>query len=417
MSSPIAAYFATVGIAVDNKALADVDKYLTQIQNKLKKASTNNPLRVNLRIDEKAFHKHLQGIVGRASKSALTKVKLEVDPVALRRSISQATSGGQYRVPLTAMLSRASIQNIRSQLQGALYGIPVHAVVKGVKGQTTSKVASTATGTALGQRPYGAEAARRRASLTGRGDPSAAEFLMGRPERSSLSAGNRRYIDAIMSKGTEGFGGDGVFGSLLRTTTQGVGRFASTTAIGRAGILGGMSLGGVKGGVVGGLLTALPAAGIVAAKGITTAFTTLVTAPFKLLSGAVNMVTSSLYRMAQTLLPFIVAGSYIDRRVNTIKSQDIALQTTSSRFGSNAPVERKWLMNMANREGMSYEGMIDQFTSFIGATAPSMGIERSRKMFEAFTQYGSTHGATKESAGRAFYALSQIKYTTGLLPW
>ena len=142
--------------------------------------------------------------------------------------------------------------------------------------------------------------------------------------------------------------------------------------------------------------------------GIWSALGKVITLPFQAISGAASMVTGAFYRIALAAVPLVAGFGLVNKNVQETKSRQIALNTTAGRFGSNAATESEWLMGMANREGMAYSSMIDPYTSFMAAAAPALGMNRTRGVFEAFNQYGSTHGATKESSGRAMYALSQI---------
>ena len=234
------------------------------------------------------------------------------------------------------------------------------------------------------------------------------EQWMGKTSKSSLSAGNRRYYDAMVGEAFGGVGGKSLTGMAIQGGFGGLARAGSGSLIGRMVTSAGMTLGGPMGGAMG-----LVGSGVVslagqAFTGIWSTLGKVLTLPFQAISGAASMVTGAFYRIALAAIPLVAGFSVVNKNVQQVTSRNIALDTTSGRFGSNAEAENKWLMNMANREGMSYSTMIDPYTSYMAAAAPTLGLEKTRSAFEAFNQYGSTHGATKESSGRALYAFSQM---------
>lgn len=398
MAGPISAYWATVGIKTDNEDIRKVDEFLAKVERKLAATAGKKGLRVNLYIDEDKFHKHINGVFKRAGKATPFKLSnVTIDATTLTSSVKAVLSVSHFKAPITAVLSQASVQTLRGQLQAALQGITI--------GVRTGSVASRASG---GSRGTGSEAERRRASLSGRGDPSLPEQWMGKPGKSSLSAGNRRYYDAMVGKAYGGVGGNSLTGLAVQGGLGGLARVGSGSFLGRVAASTGMSLGGAAGGATGLAISGVISLAGQAFTGIWSSLGTIITAPFKLISGAASAVTSAFYRIALAAVPLVMGFSTINKNVQQVTSRNIALDTTSGRFGSNATTEKKWLMEMANREGMSYNTMIDPYTSYMAAAAPTLGLEKTRSAFEAFNQYGSTHGATKESSGRALYAFSQM---------
>lgn len=398
MAGPLAAYWASVGIKTDDKDLKKVDDYLRKIEQRLSKSAGKKGLQVNLFVDEAKFHKHLQGVLNRAGKSSPFKLSnVTIDSTKLVASVREVFAKAQFKAPISATISRASLQTIRSQVQAALQGITI--------GVRTASVTPRASG---GGRGTGSEAERRRASLTGRGDPSLQEFLMGKPDKSSLSAGNRRYLDAIVGRSFGGVGGNSLTGMAIQGGLGGLARTGGGSFLGRAAGMAGMALGGPFGGAMGLVGSGILSMAGSAFTGIWSTLGKVITLPFQAISGAASMVTGAFYKIALAAVPLVAGFGLVNKNVQEAKSRQIALNTTAGRFGSNAATESKWLMSMANREGMAYSSMIDPYTSFMAAAAPALGMTRTRGIFEAFNQYGSTHGATKESSGRAMYALSQI---------
>lgn len=394
----ISSYFATVGARVDEKSLKDVDKFLAKLEAKLSKGVGGKGLKLNVYIDEAKFDKHLRGVMQRAGKGTPLKLaNVTVDPASLAKSIRETIGKAQFKAPIQAVLSRASLSTLRAQVAGALQGLPINV-----------RVGNVSRSGGGGNRGDGSESARRRASLTGRGDPSLQEFLRGKPDKSSLSSGNRRYVDAITGKAFGGVGGNSLSGMAIQGGLGGLARVGSGSFLGRAAGMAGMALGGPMGGALGLAGSGVASLAGSAFTGIWSTLGKVITLPFQAISGAASMVTGAFYRIALAAVPLVAGFSVVNKNVQQVTSRNIALDTTAGRFGSNADTEKKWLMNMANREGMSYSTMIDPYTSYMAAAAPTLGLEKTRSAFEAFNQYGSTHGATKESSGRALYAFSQM---------
>lgn len=251
----------------------------------------------------------------------------------------------------------------------------------------------------------------RQRSISGSGDPTAAEWI-GQGMR---TAGNRRFLDAITEKGTRGFLGEGFGGRMAQFGTSGIARLGASSIVGRLGIAAGTIAGGPVGGVAAGIVSSIIPAFQTAGKLAWGSFMTVVSAPFKILNSSITLASRGFMQLARVMVPLTGLMHYITSNVQQTTSRNVALQTTSSRFGSSAERESKWLMEMADREGLSYKAMIDPFTSFLGASSSSIGIDASRSMFEAISQYGSVHGADTVSTGRALLALSQIPFQSCLL--
>lgn len=403
----ISSYFANVSIKVDEKALKDVDNYLNKIEKRLAKGAGQKGLRVNLYIDEAKFGKHLASVMSRIGKgSPLKLTNVTVDQATLAKSIRELLSKATFRAPITAVLNRASLATLRQQVATALTGLPINVRVGSVRGAATDS---------SGNAPRGTESARRRASLTGRGDPSLQEFLGGTYAKSSLTAGNRRYVDAIVGKG---FGAPpGLPGLAVQGGLGGLARMGAGSVLGRGLAMGATSL-------INPFVGALTLVGSGLVSTTTSIFTgvwktlgAVVTAPFKIIGGAASMVTSAFYQVALAAIPLVAGFGFINRKVQQGTQQQIALNTVSSSLGSSGQAESKWLMNMSNRDGMRYDTLIQPYTSFIASASPAMGLGQAKNVFEAFTQFGLTRGANDVSMGLAMKAVAQIKILAGLLLW
>ena len=388
----ISNYFASVAIRVDNKSLKDVDNFLAKIERKLSSGTGKKGLSIVPKVDVVAFEKHLRQVlrgIGSKSSGAL-RVKVKVSEEGIRKSLTHIIGNRTFKVPVTPVMSNRSLSALRTQIQQALMGVGVNIRL------------ANANGTRY---PWSPNPSGRAGAA-----PHLTEWLSGRPGRSSLSAANRRYSDSIMNQGF--FGPDGAPKTLRgfagETLLGGLGRTGSSTMTGRAMSSLGKVLGGARGGAVGLIVGATVVAAGAAFKGAWGGLATLVTTPFKLIGGAANAVTSGFYRIALAVAPLIGGFMMLNRTVQQGQQRQIALNTVSKSLGSTGAAESKWLMNMADRDGMRYNTLIDPYTSFIASASPSMGLDMARNVFEAFTQFGATRGASDVSMGLAMKAVSQI---------
>lgn len=392
----ISSYFAQVGIKVDEKALKDVDKYLSRLEAKLSKGIGGKGLKLNVYIDEAKFDKHLRGVMQRAGKGTPLKLaNVTIDPASLMKSIRETLAKAQIRAPITAVLSRASLTTLRAQVSTALQGLPINVRV----GNVSQRGGSSGNGSV---------SAARRASLTGRGDPSMQEFLMGKPDKSSLSAGNRRYVDAILSKSFGGVGGSSMTGMAIQGGLGGLARMGAGSAMGRVAGMAGMAMGGPMGGALGMMGSGVLSMAGSAFTGIWSTLGKVVTLPFQAISGAASAVTGAFYRIALAATPLVMGFNAIDRRVRESTVQGVALNQAVKDYGSTGAQESSWLMNMANNSGAEYSALVEPYTTFISASAPAMGLSESKGIFEALTQYGTTHGANTFSMNNALKAFGQM---------
>lgn len=454
----LSSYWASVGVKVDNKDLSKVDAYLAKIENKLKRGINNSKVLFTPKINVPAFNNQIrQALKAIGADKNTLRLNVKVNESHLRNSLEKATISKPLDVRVSAKLDPSSLASIKEQLSRALAGIVVNARLGGV----TSRQAASATrkqpspttasdslshaqlNTIRRQIARGVVGDSKSAEywsslaklqtktqqellslLQGMKKPSPnswnpnpwggsgnnlarwTEFMAGRPEKSSLSAANRRMSDIMMQGLTSG-APNTLTGMLAETTLGGVGRVGSSTAIGRGlGALG--STFGRAGGAWGLITGAVVNTTLGAVKGIWSGLGTMVSAPFQLISSASSAVTGAFYRIALAAAPLVMAFNGINKKTQEVSTRDIALNATAGRFGTTGAEEKRWLYNMAMTEGMRYNDMIMPYSSFLSAYAPKGGVEASRDMFQAFSQYGRVFGATKESSGRAFYALSQI---------
>lgn len=454
----LSSYWASVGIKVDNKDLSKVDAYLAKIENKLKRGINNSKVLFTPKINVPAFNSQIRQALKAigAGKDAL-RLNVKVNDAHLRSSLEKATISKPLDIRVSAKLDPSSLTSIKEQLSRALSGIAVNARLGSVTSRqsasTTRKQPSPTTASdSLSHAQL--NTIRRQIARGVVGDSKSAEywsslaklqtktqqellsllqsskkspanswnpnpwggsgnnlarwteFMAGRPEKSSLSAANRRMSD-IMMQGMTNSNPSTLTGMLAETVLGGVGRVGSSTAVGRGlGALG--STFGRAGGAWGLIAGAVVNTTMGAVKGIWSGLGTMVSAPFRLISSASSAVTGAFYRIALAAAPLVMAFNGINKKTQEVSTRAIALDATARRFGTTGDEEKRWLYSTAMTEGMRYSDMIMPYASFISAYAPRGGIDGSRDMFQAFSQYGRVFGATKESSGRAFYALSQI---------
>ena len=391
----ISSYFASVGVRVDNKTLKDVDQFLAKLDKKMQSGTGKKGFLVTPKIDVAAFEKHLRSVL-RGFKNNTFRVKVQVSEEGIRKSLDTILTKRAFRVPVTVTLSNSALAALRGQVQAALTGVNVNLKMGNVS-QTAGRRARTNPSDNWSPNPDG-----------GRG-LSTIEKLIAKTDKSSLNASSRRYFDSLTHQGLLkdinpnsllGFGASAGIGSL--------GRMGSSTMLGRGIGLAGNAMFGARGGAIGLIASSVIPAITSSFKMIWSSLGAMISAPFKLVGGAANMVGSGFYRLALAIAPVVAAFAGIDTQVRQTTTRGIAMNTMAQRYGSTGPEERRWLMNMANRDGVVYNDVVDPFVNFISASAPSMGLEGSKSIFETLVQYGNTHGANSESMKRALVAFGQM---------
>lgn len=397
----VSSYFASVGVRVDNKTLKDVDQFLAKIDKKMQSGTGKKGLLVTPKIDVAAFEKHLRSVL-RGFKNNTFRVKVQVSEEGLKKSLDSIFSKRSIRVPITARFTAETLTGLRQQLQAAMLGIPLHANVK----VNTSRGRS---GAALGTHTGAQYSWSPNPSGKGGSTPHLTEWLAGRPDKSTLSAANRRYGDAIVKNGLlKNINPNSIPGVLSESFLGGLGRVGSSTIAGRglSSLLGATM--GPRAGAIGLIASSIIPAITGSFKMIWSSFGTMISAPFKLVGGAANMVVSGFYRLALAIAPVVAAFAGIDTQVRQTTTRGIAMNTMAERYGSTGAEERRWLMNMSNRDGVIFNDIVDPFVNFVSASAPSMGLEGAKSIYETLVQYGNVHGANPESMKRALVAFGQI---------
>uniref|UniRef100_A0AAU6VY13 Tape measure protein n=2 Tax=unclassified bacterial viruses TaxID=12333 RepID=A0AAU6VY13_9VIRU len=81
-----------------------------------------------------------------------------------------------------------------------------------------------------------------------------------------------------------------------------------------------------------------------------------------------------------------------------------AVSGGEEKFNSN----KNFLNNLANEQGLNFRDMAPQYSSIYQAAAPSIGISGVQDMFRGITQFGTTHGISKEAMKGSMVALGQM---------
>ena len=398
----IANYFAVASVKVDERSLKDVDKFLKKIEDRFKKG-LNSPsmggagkgIRVNAYVDQAKFNKHFSGVINKAINSTPITIKnIGIDPKSFKSKIQAMLGNTSIRANVSGVLTRNSLSQMRAQLIAAFANIPVggRASPRGAPGGSP-------------RTPGGNSGGRN----GGKGSiPGFWERMMGRPDKGDLSSPNRRYYDNVLGGA---FGGIPTpVGQAAGTVLGGIGRIGSKSVVGR-GLEGlGSMIGGARGGAVGLVVSGITSMMGTAFSTTWKTFGTILSAPFQMISSASNMVIGAFYKLAMAALPLVGAFSLINKNVQEVTAREISLTSTAKRFGTDSETEKTWLRKMADTEGIRYSELVKPYTGFLSGYAPVAGVDASRNMFEAFTQYGKTHGATDQSFGNAYYAMQQIKF-------
>lgn len=397
----IANYFATVSVGVDESSLKDVDKYLKKIEDRFKKGlnSSNGGgagkgIRVNAYIDQAKFNKHFGSVINKAINSTPIAIKnIGIDPTSFKTKVQALLKNTSVRADVTGVITKGSLSQMKAQVAAALANISVGVRLGNVRTPKTPGGGNSTPG--QGGRNGGKGTV-----------PGFWEKMVGRPDKGDLSSPNRRYYDNVLGSA---FGGiDTIPGRAANTALGGLGRLGSKSVVGRGLEAAGSFLGGARGGAVGLVLSGVTSIIGSSMKMAWSTLGTLVSAPFQMISSASNMVIGAFYKLALAALPLVGAFSVVNKNVQEVTAREISLTSTAKRFGTTSEVEKEWLRNMADTEGVRYSEIVKPYTGFMSGYAPVAGVEASRSMFEAFTQYGRTHGATNQSFGNAYYAMQQM---------
>lgn len=359
MAKPIASYFASVGMDVDPKAIANVDAFLGKLKQRLDKfqtfANSQKALQFTGTLRYKETRTAINTQLAKIGENLVLPIKnVKIIGKDAKAGIQGSLAKTAFNIRVNGKFSRESIDYMKAQLHTAF-------------ANTTVNV-------------------RSRVSIPNRMPRGAA-------------GGGGGWLGGLLGGG--GKGGSGGSSGLLGMLGRGAGAAGKGSMAARL-------LGGLGGGVPG-----LGLMGLGAVNSIAGASTSLFTAPFKAIGSVLEATSNSIMRAGMKAIP-LIGGAYglgkLNEANDNYQGQRMASDAifSSGNYGVTGKDARDWLMKAAMRDGFNYRDTMPQFNGFMASAMPLMGYEKSRNTFESFTQFGRTRGATNESMGRALYALQQM---------
>ena len=356
MARPIASYFASVGMDVDPKAIANVDAFLGKMKQRLDKfqayANSQKALQLTGSLRYRETRTQINTQLAKIGENLTLPIKnVKVVGKDAKAGIQGSLAKTAFNVKVNGKFSRESIDYMKSQLHAAF-------------ANTTVNVRSRVS-------------------------------IPNSMPRRSAGGSSGGWLGGLGNLFPRASGGGS--GGLLGMLTGGAGRAGASA-------LGGRLLGGLGG---------LASMGLGAVNSLAGLSASVLGSPFKVLGSALDATSNSLIRAGTRAIP-IIGGAYGLGQLNSAndnyQGQRMASDAifSSGNYGVKGKDARDWLMMAANRDGFNYRDTMPQFNGFMASAMPLMGYEKSRNTFESFTQFGRTRGATNESMGRALYALQQM---------
>lgn len=127
----VSSYFATLGVEIDKRSFAEVDKYFDRLEQKLQKmGKSTNAFAVNLKfnVDTARARLTIQRDLNTISRGLTLRLNtFSINNKALRNLLNQSMSNraGNARIRLNASLSSASLTNMRAQVLSALNNLVI----------------------------------------------------------------------------------------------------------------------------------------------------------------------------------------------------------------------------------------------------------------------------------------------------
>lgn len=353
MAKAIASYFATVGMDVDPKAIARVDEFLGKLKQRLEKfqkyANDQKALQFTGSLRYRETRTNINTQLAKIGENLVLPIKkVKVVGKDAKAGIEGSLSKTAFNIRVNGRLTRESLEYMKAQLHGAF-------------ANTTFNV-------------------RPRVHIPNN---------MPRKAGGSGSGGGG-WLGGLghMFGGGKSGGGNPLSMLTSAGSMLGKGRFA----LGVPGLLmGGSSL----------------------LNGVSGMLTSVLLSPLKLVGSLLSSTSNSIIRAGTTAIP-LLGGAYGLGQLNKANSEYIAQRNStnaifsSGDYGVTGAQAREWLFNSAQRDGYNFKDALPSFNSFMASAMPSRGYEKSRSVFEAFTQFGRTRGADSESMKGALYALSQM---------
>lgn len=127
----VSSYFATMGIEIDKRSFAEVDKYFDRLEQKLSRlGKTTNAFAINLKfnVDTARARLTIQRDLNTISRGLTLRLNtFSLNNRALRNLLNQSMSNraGNARIRLNVALSSASLTNMRAQVLSALNNLVI----------------------------------------------------------------------------------------------------------------------------------------------------------------------------------------------------------------------------------------------------------------------------------------------------
>lgn len=291
----VSSYFATMGIEIDKRSFAEVDKYFDRLEQKLARVGkTSNAFAVNLKfnVDTARARLSIQRDLNAISRGLTLRLNtFSINNKALRNLLNQSMSNraGNARIKLNVALSSASLTNMRAQVLAALNSLVISPQIN--------------------------------------------------PRMNPRGAGNGNVPGAPAVSGS-GRSGGGMFGGSLLSRS------------------------------------ALP--------------------------------TAALYGAGAGFLKFAEATQLQATREVAARGlfENATMPDGSTR--NVYPEANSWFRNYTNKVGLNRNELEPSFQGFMASSMPTLGFEKSRDIFKAFSSFGTVRGATGDSMKRALVAVQQM---------
>jgi tape measure domain-containing protein len=291
----VSSYFATMGIEIDKRSFAEVDKYFERLEQKLQRlGKSTNAFAINLKfnVDTSRARLTIQRDLNAISRGLSLRLNtFSINNHALRNLLNQSMSNraGNARIKLNVALSSSSLSNMRAQVLGALNNLVI-----------------------------------------------------------------TPQINPRMGRG----GGNGM-------NVAGGGAAQG----GRGGSSGFNPLGMLSRGF-------LPLAGLYGAQ-----------RAFMSFSDATQL---------QATRDVAARGLFQNATMPDGSTRDVYQQSDS------------WFRNYTNKAGLNRNELTPAFQGFMASSMPTLGYEKSRDIFQAFSSFGTVRGATADSMKRGLVAVQQM---------
>jgi hypothetical protein len=292
----VSSYFATMGIEIDKRSFAEVDKYFERLEQKLQRlGKTTNAFAINLKfnVDTARARLSIQRDLNAISRGLSLRLNaFSINNHALRNLLNQSMSNraGNARIKLNVALSSASLSNMRAQVLGALNNLVI-----------------TPT------------------------------------------------INPRMARGGTNGAGMQVAGGAAGGTGKASGGFNPLSLLSR---------------------NILPLAGLYAAQ-----------------RGFMSMAEAT---QLQATRDVAARGLFQNATMPDGSTRDVYQQSDS------------WFKNYTNKAGLNRNELTPAFQGFMASSMPTLGYEKSRDIFQAFSSFGTVRGATADSMKRGLVAVQQM---------